>query len=120
MSNSRTKFDDLIDELSLFSDPDKVLFCELLIFQFTLTNRGIWSDIKLQDKEKVDAMKWLNELSHRIWNIIFDLKNNKGDDSISRLYENIKFYSGQSDFLKMHLGPTILAALENFNNQKKN
>jgi hypothetical protein len=64
--------------------------------------------------EKGDAFKWLNELAHRIWNIKFDLQRGEDNDSITRLYDNMKFYGEQSALLKMHLVPTTLGAFKNF------
>ena len=51
------------------------------------------------------AFKWLNELSHRIWNIRFDLQQGEDNESMTRLYRNMKFYSEQSDLLRIHLLP---------------
>ena len=114
MSESHKRFQEVVDELYSLTIPDKIKFLEQLLFNFTLAGRGIWSDDKPSDPEKVDAYKWLNELSHRIWNIRFELQQGEDNDSITRLYENMKFYGEQSDLLRMHLVPTTLDALGNF------
>ena len=78
-------------------------------------NRAIWDDPNFSDKEKVDCLKWSNELVHRIWNISFELKRNEDDKSVERLWENIKFYGEQASNLKQHIQPTLLLAFSNFN-----
>lgn len=114
MNKSQTRFQEVFDELYKIAPPDKIKYLEALLFYFTLTSRGIWSDNKSGDTEKVLAFKWLNELSHRIWNIRFDLQQSDDNESVTRLYENIKFYSEQSDLLRTHLVPTTIGAFENF------
>lgn len=114
MNESQTGFQEVFDELYKIAIPDKIKYLEALLFYFTLTSRGIWSDDKSSDSEKVVAFKWLNELSHRIWNIRFDLQQGEDNESVTRLYENIRFYSEQSDLLRMHLLPTTIGGFENF------
>ncbi|WP_343691319.1 hypothetical protein [Chitinophaga sp.] len=114
MNEARKQFQEVLDELYTLTTQKKVKFLEALIFYFTITARGIWSDDKSSDAEKVGAFKWLNELSHRIWNLRFELQRGEDNDSIVRLYENIQFYGEQSGLLSNHLLPAILAAFENF------
>lgn len=114
MNEANKQFHEVFDELYKLSVTDKVLFLEELLFYSTLTGRGIWSDDKPSDTEKVEAFKWLNEFSHRIWNIRSGLQQGEDNDSVTRLYENMKFYGEQSDILRMHLVPTILGAFNNF------
>ena len=40
-------------------------FYETLAHNLTVCARAIWSDEQLSDAEKVDQMKWLNEIQHR-------------------------------------------------------
>jgi hypothetical protein len=114
MTTSHKQFQEVFEELYTLSTPDKILFLEDLLFYFTLTERGIWSDDKTTAAKKVEAFKWQNELAHRIWNIRFDLKRVEEKDAITRLYENMKFYSNQSESLRTHLVTTTLGAFENF------
>jgi hypothetical protein len=41
-------------------------FYEALAHNLTVCARAIWSDDQLTDAEKVDRMKWLNEIQHRV------------------------------------------------------
>lgn len=114
MIESHKKFQEAFHEFSFLPIQDKIKFIEALLFHFTLTGRALWSDVKLTDTEKVEGLKWLNELSHRIWNVKLELMQGIDDNSSKRLYENMKFYSEQSISLRPHLVPTLLGAYENF------
>ena len=114
MNESNKRLQEVVDELCYLAISDKIKFLEELLFYFTLAGRGIWSDDKPSDPEKIEAFRWLNELSHRIWNIRSELQQNEDTESFTRLYENMKFYAEQSDLLRMHLVPTTLNAFEKF------
>lgn len=116
MTDTQKCFQETFDRLIALSTQDKKLFLELLLFSFTISARGIWSDELPSDRDKVEALKWLNELNHRIWNIRFELEEGVDSDSISRLYENLKFYGEQSALLRQHVMPTLLSAFELFKN----
>jgi hypothetical protein len=114
MNEQHQLFQNALEELSTLANPDKVRFLEELLYCFTISSRGIWSDEKVSEFEKVEAFKWLNELYHRIWNIRYELQQEERNDCITRLYENMKFYGGQSELLRVHLVPTTLKAFRNF------
>jgi len=116
MIDTQKRFQETFDRLFTISTQHKKLFLELLLFSFTISARGIWSDELPSDKDKVEAFKWLNELNHRIWNIRFELEEGVDSDCISRLYENLKFYGEQSALLRQHVMPTLLSAFELFKN----
>jgi hypothetical protein len=59
----------------------KILFYALLSHDLTVVTRGIWSEERIIDKEKVDRMKWINEIQHRIALKIYYLQ--AGTDNIS-------------------------------------
>jgi hypothetical protein len=114
MTELHEKFQEAFDEFNSLEIRNKIEFLEELLFYFTLTSRAIWSDIKLTDTEKVDGLKSLNELSHRIWNIKFELQQGNENNSTTRLYDNMKSYSEQSESLRAHLVPSLVGAFANF------
>ena len=116
--DQRKQFQETFANLHTLSRTDKIQFLEYLLFYFTITGRGIWSDDQLPDAEKIEAFKWLNELTHRVWNIQFDLQREEDDDSIVRLHDNMKFYSEQSRTLGSHLVPTTILAFESFEKKR--
>jgi hypothetical protein len=40
-------------------------FYEVLAHNLTVAIRGVWSDASIDDAEKVERMKWVNEVLHR-------------------------------------------------------
>ena len=119
MKETHEQFQEVLDELGTLAHFDQIKFLDDLLFYFTIAGRGIWSDEKPSDAEKVDAFKWLNELLHRIWNIRSELQNDEGHDFVTRLYENMKFHGDQSTLLRMHLVPTTLGAFNIFKERQK-
>ncbi len=97
---------------------DKILFIEMLLFQFTISGRAIWSDEESTNRDKAEAFKWLNELYHRIWNIRFELLTAEDNGSITRLFQNLKNYGEESETLRIHIIPTILSTFESFSRKK--
>lgn len=42
-------------------------FCIRLWLELTIVGRAIWSDANLSQSEQLNALKWLNEIQHRVW-----------------------------------------------------
>ena len=114
MIDAHKQFHEVFNELYTLTIPMKIGFFEALQYNFTIASRSIWSEDEPSDAEKVEAFKWLNELSHRIWIIQFELQRGEDIDSINRLYQNMKFYGEQSNLLRGQLVPTTLASIEKF------
>ncbi|NML20872.1 hypothetical protein HHL16_08300 [Pseudoflavitalea sp. G-6-1-2] len=112
MSDNQQKLERIFSDLRDFPTSIKRLFLETLLFNFTITSRAIHSDESQTEKEKLDALKWLNELTHRIWNIRSTLDEKQSDDCILRLDENLKFYAGMSNHLNNNLTATLFLTYE--------
>jgi len=54
------------EAIAAFDDNRRRCFYETLAHNLTVCARTIWSDEQLSDAEKVDQMKWLNEIQHRV------------------------------------------------------
>jgi hypothetical protein len=48
------------------SGEQRLHFYEVLAHNLTVAIRGVWSDAATSDAEKVERMKWVNELLHRV------------------------------------------------------
>lgn len=114
MTEAHKRFQEAFDEFFSLSLNHKSDFLEALLFHFTITGRAIWSDEPSSDLEKVTALKWLNELTHKVWALKYELREGVDCDSMSRLYELMKFYGEQSDLLRKQLVPTTLLAYDLF------
>jgi hypothetical protein len=74
MNEAQKQFLDVFEKLFTLTIADKIHFFEALLFYFTISSRRIGADDKTTDTEKVAAFKWLNEVTHRIWNILYGLQ----------------------------------------------
>ena len=43
------------------------IFCRRLWLEVTIVGRCIWSDDALDQATQLNALKWLNEIQHRVW-----------------------------------------------------
>ncbi len=50
------------EAISSVSPAQRLRFYELLAHNLTVTMRAIWSDDALSNSEKVDRMRWVNEI----------------------------------------------------------
>ncbi|GEM_PF-2442001 len=113
MNEKQLQIQQIFDDLFKATTQTRLNYIEALLFYFTITGRGIWSDEDFNDAEKLDAFKLLNELSHRVFNILHKLKIGNDDDTVMSLYNNLKFYSEQSELLRRHINPSVLLAYNN-------
>ena len=63
------KFDEFFDYPKLIGEltlNQKRKFYVLLAHDLTVSVRTIWSDDRLSDTEKLDGIKWINEIMHRL------------------------------------------------------
>lgn len=114
--SEKLKLSELIKWLSTKSIEHKILFNELLLSNLTVMNRAIWSEEHTDDQSKLESLKWSNELSHRIWNILFDLRRNEDKESENKLGENISFYAKQSGDLAGYLSAITNSTVNRFYN----
>lgn len=77
--------------------PDgRLLFYELFAHNLTVITRGIWSDEEISDAEKVDRMKWVNEISHRATSKIRVLRLNVHEWPEKDFWQEIQHWVGQN------------------------
>ena len=43
------------------------LVYERLWYELTIASRAVWSEPHLSNEQKMEGLKWLNEIQHRIW-----------------------------------------------------
>ena len=68
---------------------------ERFLFELTIVARAVWSDPDLQDREKLDGLKWLNEIQHTVWGAA----RNPAEYRPSDLSESIRHCVSQAVFL---------------------
>jgi len=83
------EFSKLIGDLS---DDERLRFYEILAHNLTVSVRGIWSDDQLSDHERVEHMKWVNEIMHRVVMKSAKLRMKQDDYSEGDFWEGIKHW----------------------------
>tara|TARA_B100001245_G_C22695359_1_gene339108 strand:+ start:246 stop:593 length:348 start_codon:yes stop_codon:yes gene_type:complete len=111
-------FPEAIDWLSTKTLTDRTFFIKLFLSDLTIMNRAIWDDHTTSNETKIECLKWSNELSHRIWNLLFELEKGQDDYSTTKLAENLRFYQQQSKELSGHLAASFKGTVEVFNSLK--
>jgi hypothetical protein len=62
------------EQMGKLSDEQRLHYYEVLAHNLTIAIRGIWSDEQIDDAEKVDRMKWVNEILHRVTAKVYVLR----------------------------------------------
>ena len=57
---------DYVRQVGSLSQQNLISFYEILAHNLTVSIRAIWSDEGLNDSQKVERMKWINEIMHRV------------------------------------------------------
>jgi hypothetical protein len=104
--------------LSKKSIEEKIVFNQFLLSDITIMNRAILDNNETKDVIKIESLKWSNELAHRIWNLLFELKRGEDNSSENKLAENINFYRKQSNDFAGHLSASIQTTIERYNLDK--
>jgi LPS O-antigen subunit length determinant protein (WzzB/FepE family) len=90
-------------------------FIENFLKESIVMNRCFWvnnESSNTPDKETIEAFKWSNELTHRLWNLHFQLENKTKTNVADGIADNINFYAKQSNQLKQNLPSTLQFALD--------
>jgi hypothetical protein len=53
------------ERMAALTEEQRLHFYELLAHTLTVSIRGVWSDGSIGDAEKVERIKWVNEILHR-------------------------------------------------------
>jgi hypothetical protein len=71
---------------------------EQLWYEFTIVGRDVWLRNDLQLSEKLDRLKWLNDIQHRLW-----AHANAALYSATDLYATLQHHAAQASALREHL-----------------
>ena len=86
-------FPKLIGELS---EEQRIRFYEILAHNLTVSVRGIWSNEQLTDGEKIERLKWINEILHRVVMKSAYLRMGRNEWSETDSWESIEHWVAQA------------------------
>ena len=55
------------ERITALKNDEAKAFCIRLWLELTIAGRAIWSDESLDQATQLNALKWLNEIQHRVW-----------------------------------------------------
>ncbi len=87
---------EIIAAAGAWSNERQLTFCDHILGTISLSIRHIWSDQSSTAEDKIEAMKWLNEFTHRVQNIVVAFETSLANTIIQDLDENIKFYANEN------------------------
>lgn len=70
----------------------RLLFYEVLAHNLTVSVRAIWSEEELSAGQKVEQLKWLNEIMHRVTSKVRVLRLNLHEWTETDSWEDIKHW----------------------------
>jgi hypothetical protein len=94
------------------SEEERIRFYELLANNLTVNVRGIWSDDSLSDAQKVECMRWLNEIMHGVVQKSAALRSRRHSYSEEESWESINHCVSQSPAIDGSVEWAIKASYE--------
>ncbi|MDR7069803.1 hypothetical protein J2X02_002654 [Pseudoxanthomonas japonensis] len=82
-------------------------FCLRLWLELTIAGRGIWRDDALDAPSQANALKWLNEIQHRVWGAHAASRAN----ALPNLLDKIVSCCAQAPVLQAHVRVALEGAL---------
>src|SRR3954462_1383178 len=53
------------EQMAKLNESQRLHFYEVLAHNLTVSIRGVWSEQSINDAEKIERIKWINEILHR-------------------------------------------------------
>ena len=94
------------------SSEELIQFYEILSHNLTISVRAIWSDEALRDAEKVEQMKWLNEIMHRVVRKSAALRMNRNEMSEADTWEMMEGYISLCPSLASHIAAATISSYQ--------
>lgn len=93
-------------------DEERLRFDEILSSNLTVTVRAIWSDENLSDAEKVEGMRWVNEIMHQVLQKSAALRSGWNNRSEAETWESVKFYVSLCPHISDGVGRAVKVSYE--------
>jgi len=101
---------DYANQIGALSTEQRLWFYEMLARNLTLAIRSVWLDDHLSDAEKVDRMKWINEIMHRVTAKISITRRNDHKWTEQDTWEMIKGFVSHNPGIGTEVGNAILSS----------
>jgi hypothetical protein len=85
------------------NDEERLRFYEILAHNLTVSVRSIWSKDDLSDAQKVEGMKWLNEIMHGVTQKSAAMRAGRHSYTEEESWGSIKHWVSLSPMLAGHV-----------------
>jgi hypothetical protein len=111
---------DYPQEISSLPFETRLHFYELFAHNLTVSIRGIWIDKTISDTEKVERVKLVNEILHRITNKIWVLRLKTHEWTEESTWQMINAYISDNENIRGKVYYAINASLQAVENKDQN
>ena len=98
---------DYADRIGGLSDEQRLHFYEVLAHNLIVSIRSVWSDESLADAEKVDRIKWINEILHRVTAKVWVLRLKSHEWTETDFADEIRHWVSQNQAIAGEVGWAI-------------
>ncbi len=95
---------DFVQQVSELDEAQRLQCYESLAHNLTVSIRGVWSTGDIPDSEKVDRIKWINEILHRATRMITVLRTHEHEWPDKDFDNEIRHWISQNPAIDGTLG----------------
>ena len=106
---------DFVASISALSEEQRLRFYETLAHSLTVAIRVAWDDSDRSDAEKVNAIRCINEILHRVTSKIAVTRRNLHEWTESDMWSEIKRWVGEDRSISSNVGWAIRHSFETAN-----
>lgn len=107
---------DFVSKLAEFDALRSRWFYEMLAHNLTVSTRSIWSDDRLTDAMKVEQLKWMNEIQHRVIGMLRSTDSRRGVADFALVVED---HANACPAVAGHIGWAVKRSLEYVENLER-
>lgn len=98
---------DYAQNIGALTAEQRLHFYELLAHNLTISVRAIWSATEITEGEKINRLKWVNEILHQVTSKIYHLRLQQNAWSETATWETIKHWVTQNPAIGGDIGWAI-------------
>lgn len=83
-----------------WSDEVRLRFLEQFSHELTIAIRAVWSDEELSDAEKVERIKWINEIHHRVAPKASAIRRGVRDETAPESWLDLQHWVAQNEAMR--------------------
>jgi len=92
-----------VERVESLTPEQRLHFYELLAHNLTVSVRAVWSDAGISDTEKVEQIKWINEVAHQVTAKIYVLRLCTHEWTEADTWQVFEWAAKQNPNIKGHL-----------------